>query len=131
MEAWASRKAAERRTETELELIHSLLREMEADFGRGEIRAELDFKFHAEIAASAHNIIFSHLMHSIYTLISYSVKVYREQVFVTPSEQQQILSHHRNIYEAIEASDPEAAEVAMNQHLLFVINEYKRRFLAE
>jgi GntR family transcriptional repressor for pyruvate dehydrogenase complex len=130
MEAWASRMAAERRTESELELIHNLLKEMESDFAHGQIRAELDFKFHAEIAAAAHNIIFSHLMHSIYSLISQSVRVYREQVFVATTEQQQILTHHRKIYEAIEASDPEAAEVAMNQHLQFVIGEYRRRFLA-
>ena len=35
------------------------------------IRAEIDVKFHTEIAGAAHNTIFLHLMQNIYSLIMY------------------------------------------------------------
>ncbi len=129
MEMWASRKAAENRTEPELNSMRNYLEAMESDFEKGMIRAELDFKFHAEIAAAAHNTIFLHLMHSIFELISSSVIMYREKIFLERQEQELILSHHRAVFKAIEASDPDGAETAMGKHLNFVIKEIKQRFI--
>jgi GntR family transcriptional regulator, transcriptional repressor for pyruvate dehydrogenase complex len=131
METWAAKQAAKNRTEDELERIRTYLEQMEHDFEKGEIRAEVDFKFHAEIAAAAHNTIFSHLMNSIYELISYSIKVHREQVFITREDQETIFHGHLQVFKAIQNRDPEAAENAMNQHLLFVVNEFKKRLLSK
>jgi GntR family transcriptional repressor for pyruvate dehydrogenase complex len=131
MEAWAARQAALKRTEDELHRIRSFLEEMERDFSNGEIRYEIDFKFHAEIASSTQNTIYVHLIDSIYHLINYSVKVHREEMFVARSDQETILNHHRRIYEAIENGDPDAAEKAMNDHLLFVVGEFTTRFMTD
>jgi GntR family transcriptional regulator, transcriptional repressor for pyruvate dehydrogenase complex len=131
METWAAKQAAKNRTDDELERIRTYLEEMEHDFEKGEIRAELDFKFHAEIAAAAHNTIFSHLMNSIYELIGYSIRVHREQVFTTREDQQTIFHSHLQVFKAIQNQDPDAAEAAMNQHLLFVVREFKKRLLSK
>lgn len=129
MEAWAARQAAEHRTQDELERIHGYLQEMEKDFERGRIRPDVDFKFHTEIAAATRNTIFVHLMDSIYSLVSYSVQVHREQVFVTPEDQETILNQHRKIFAAIRDREPIAAEAAMNEHLRFVVSQFKSKFL--
>lgn len=126
MEAWAAREAAKNRTDIELERIRGYLDEMERDFAKGQIRFEVDFKFHAEIAAATHNTIFVHLIDSIYGLISYSVKIHRELVFVAEEDQATILSHHRRVFEAIKNRDPEAAEAAMKEHLLFVVDRFTK-----
>jgi GntR family transcriptional repressor for pyruvate dehydrogenase complex len=126
MEAWAAREAALNWTEPELAGIRGYLEEMERDFAAGQIRFEVDFKFHAEIAAATHNTIFVHLIDSIYGLISYSVQIHREQVFVAKEDQATILSHHRTIFEAISNRDPDAAETAMKEHLLFVVASFKK-----
>jgi GntR family transcriptional regulator, transcriptional repressor for pyruvate dehydrogenase complex len=131
METWAAKQAAKHRTDDELERIRTYLEEMEHDFEKGEIRAELDFKFHAEIAAAAHNTIFSHLMNNIYELIGYSIRVHREQVFTTREDQQTIFHSHLKVFKAIKNRDPDAAEAAMNQHLLFVVSEFKKRLLSK
>ncbi len=130
MESWAAREAAKNRTAEELERIRRYLEEMEGDLERGMIRAEVDVKFHTEIAAAAHNTIFLHVIQNIYSLIMYSVKVYREEVFTTREDQETIFKHHLKIFKAIQNQDPEQAEAAMNQHLLYVVDEYKKRFLA-
>jgi GntR family transcriptional repressor for pyruvate dehydrogenase complex len=129
METWAARRAAKNRTDEEIERILGYLKEMEQDFEKGRIRPEVDFKFHTEIAAATHNTIFVHLIDSIYHLLNYSVKVHREQVFVTREDQETILNHHRKIFGAIRDQDPDEGEATMNEHLIFVASEFKKRFL--
>ena len=131
MESWAARQAGLHCTDAEVARIRGYLEEMERDFEQGEIRFEIDFKFHTEIAAATHNTIFVHLIDSIYQLINYSIQVHREQVFVQREDQEKILNHHRAIFQAIEARDPDTAEAAMNEHLRFVVAEFKARLLPD
>jgi DNA-binding FadR family transcriptional regulator len=131
MEPWAARQAAKNRTETELETIEGYLEEMETDLERGRVRYELDFKFHAQIGAATHNTIYLHLMDSIYSLIRYSIKVHREELFADLDGQRTILSQHRLILTTIRNGPPEAAERAMREHLRFVVAEYTRHFFSE
>jgi GntR family transcriptional regulator, transcriptional repressor for pyruvate dehydrogenase complex len=128
MEAWAAKEAARHRTDHELDTIRGYLEEMERDFEKGQIRYDVDFKYHTEIAAATHNTIYLHLIDTIYNLISYSIKVHREEVFTGRGDQETILNHHRNIYNAIRDRNPEAAETAMKEHLVFVVREFKRKF---
>jgi len=126
MEPLAARQAATNRTEEELERIRYYLEEMEQDFEKGLIRYEIDFQFHTEIAAAAHNMIFLHLMSSIYQLINYSIKIHREQMFVSKEAQERVLNHHLRVFKAIQNKDPEAAEAAMKDHLQFVVEEFAK-----
>ena len=129
MEAWAARQAAANRTEDELERMRGWLEEMEHDLEKGRIRAELDVKFHTELAAASHNTIFLHMIQNIYSLITYSITLYREQVFLTREDQETIFHHHLRIFKAIQNRDPDAAEVAMSDHLHFVVEQFKTRFM--
>jgi GntR family transcriptional regulator, transcriptional repressor for pyruvate dehydrogenase complex len=129
MEAWAAKQAAAHRTDEELELIRGYIEEMEHDLEKGQIRPEIDFKFHAEIAAATHNTVFVHLIQNIHQLISYSIKVHREEVFLSREDQEAIFRHHLQVFKAIQRRDPAAAEAAMSEHLLFVVREFKQRFL--
>ncbi|MBN2232687.1 MAG: FadR family transcriptional regulator [Deltaproteobacteria bacterium] len=128
MEAWAAREAARKRSVEQLELMAGYLGEMETDFARGVIDFEKDLAFHLTIAAAANNTIFSHLINTIYDLVSFSVKVHREDLYTSRREQELILQHHRNLYETIAAGDPVHAELAMQEHLGFVIREFKKKF---
>lgn len=128
MEAWAARTAAKNRTDEELKTIQGYLEEMEKDFEKGQIRYEVDFKYHTEIAAATHNTIYLHLMDNIYQLILYSIKVHREEVFVSREDQQTILNHHSKIFNAIRDGNPDTAEAAMKEHLAFVSAEFTRHF---
>jgi GntR family transcriptional repressor for pyruvate dehydrogenase complex len=59
MEAWAAREAARHRTEAELETMRGYLEEMERDFERGQIRYDVDFKYHQETILNHHRTIFN------------------------------------------------------------------------
>lgn len=128
MEAWAARAAATHRTSRELDLIRGYLEEMERDFEKGHLRYEIDVKYHTAVAAATHNTIYLHLIDNIYQLIHYSVKVHHEEVFTSREDQLTILDHHRKIFHAIEEGNPDAAEVAMKEHLALVLREFKQKF---
>jgi len=128
METWAAKRAAENRTEEELQRMQSCLEEMERDLEKGRIRPEVDVQFHTEIAAAAHNTIFVHVLSSVHQLISYSIRIHREEVFVTRESQKKIFNHHLKIFKAIQKMDSRSSEAAMNEHLQFVIKEFKRKF---
>ncbi len=130
MEAWAARQAAQNRTDEELELMRGCLEEMEKAFEKGVTAFELDLKFHSEIAAATHNVIYLHFVNSVYSLINYSIKVHREQVLTGKDDQERILNDHRKIFNAIQDRNPKAAEASMKGHLLFVVREYKKRLLS-
>lgn len=126
LETWAARKAAQNRSDAELERIRGYLEEMKRDFDIDQVRYEVDLKFHVEIAAACHNTIFVHLVDSIYQLTRYSIKLWREDVFISKRAQEKILHHHQKIFGAIEKKDPDMAEAAMNEHLSFVIEEFNK-----
>lgn len=128
METWAARRAAENRNEEDLQRMQGYLEEMERDLERGHIRPEIDIQFHTEIAAASHNTIFLHVISSIYQLISYSIRLHREEVFTSQAEQQKIFNHHLRVFKAIQKQDARAAESAMNEHLQFVVKELKKKF---
>ena len=92
---------------------------------------EVDLKFHTQIAAATHNTIYLHLIDNIYELLQFSIRVHREEQFVTREAQEAILRHHQNIFLAVESGEPDAAETAMKEHLLYVIRNLKRLFLSE
>ncbi|MEW6352400.1 MAG: FadR/GntR family transcriptional regulator [Thermodesulfobacteriota bacterium] len=126
METWAAKQAALHRTEDELKRIQALLEEMERDLEKGRIRYEIDFKFHSEIAAATHNTFFVHLIDNLHQLVSYSIKVHREQVFTARQDQETIFRHHLRVFKAIKDRNSAEAEAAMGDHLRFVVEEFKR-----
>jgi len=95
------------------------------------VKLEVDFQFHIEIAAATHNTIFVHLIQNIHQLISYSLKVHREQVFLTHEAQQTIFNHHLRIFKAIQDRDAGGAEAAMSEHLQYVVRVFKKQMLSE
>lgn len=129
MEVWAARKAAVTRYDHEADRMLEYLIEMESDFKSHEIRFEVDVKFHMEVASATHNVIFTHLIDSVFQLITRAIKLAREKVFLDRDDQRLILQHHRSVYEAIRDHDPDRAEVAMRNHLNFVINEFTTRLV--
>jgi DNA-binding FadR family transcriptional regulator len=47
-------------------------------------------------------------------------------MFVTRESQERILNHHLRIFKAIQNKDPDEAEAAMKEHLLFVVEEFRK-----
>lgn len=108
--------AAERRTEDDLAHIESALDIMEREIsegGRGELGDEL---FHQAVTASARSSVLEQLM----VFIGEMVLETRLESLGQPGRPERSLESHRTILDAIAASDPAAAERAMEEHIELV-----------
>ena len=107
--------AAQRRTEASLGRLRSHLEAMERTTQDPVAFIEADMEFHSELADAAGNRVLAQILSSLQSLIL----VWLSRVVTTDVDiAQRTVSEHRLIFEAVKAADSEAAEAAMNAHLL-------------
>ena len=98
--------------------LEEILLEVEALIrSRGDY-AEMDSRFHAQIAACSHNTVMSNLV----PVITDGVRVFASAVRET--EYDQTLASHRAIFEAIRDGKAVEAKQAMYFHLMYNQNRY-------
>ena len=120
LESWSAYLAAKRAKPTEIDEMRRLYAIMEKQAARGGWDSEVDAKFHYVITAASHNSLQMHVLDSIHTLFHTTIQValmefYRQEGYI-----QILLSHHREIMEAIAAREPELARQKMMEHLTMV-----------
>ena len=122
LEGVAAARAAEAGTETDLKIIDTLFRKMEAAHSKRnpEAEADLDAQFHLAIIEASHNVIMLHMMRSMFDLLKEGVFFNRQVMFKQRNTRDILLEHHRAMNDAIQARDPQAAREAVTTHLTFV-----------
>ncbi len=110
--------AAQYATQEEIDKLEAILLEMERVMeARGDY-AELDMRFHAQIAECTHNIV----METLIPVITRGVLVFAKTVRDT--EYQQTRHAHRRIFEFIRARRAVEAQTEMHFHLLYNSKRY-------
>jgi DNA-binding FadR family transcriptional regulator len=105
--------AAARRTEDNLSLLETILRETEASTADPDRFAALDVEFHRALAVATQNDLFVVLLDALSdTLIEFRRLALRD-----PATPPRALAHHRAIYEQVAAGSPEGAREAMLGHM--------------
>lgn len=127
LEAWAVRRAALNRTRDQLDELTRIIDATEADMAAGAHKSENDVCFHLAVAKASGSGIYLHIMAVIRGILHEMVDYHRYQLFPSADDDRMILGHHRAIYEAIRAGDPDAAEAAMRTHLGFVLTRYSHQ----
>jgi GntR family transcriptional regulator, transcriptional repressor for pyruvate dehydrogenase complex len=123
LETWAARKAADTPTADMLKELKNCLKTMKANLAlRSDEQfnrySEADGRFHEIIAGMTGNPVYVHLFHYFTALLRRSMTITRELMQEPFAEHN--LKAHENIFAAISAADPEAAERAMKEHFQFV-----------
>jgi len=118
LEGMACRMAAEHMSEEEIaelrQLLDSHAQSVEQLAGRSYFQKEGDLDFHYRIVKGSGNAKMLELLGSdLYHL----VRMYRYQFSVSSSRPKRALKEHRQIVDAIEARDPELAEMLMRRHI--------------
>lgn len=123
IESVAARFAAERATESDLELFNTLMKKMETAFLADdfELEARVDVEFHSLIGEMAHNLVLLHTLRSCYQMLSEGVFQNRIRLYQTPGGRRDLYEQHLAIHDAISRRDPEAAAKAATDHLDHVI----------
>ena len=122
MEGLAAERAAQFGSDTDLEIVDTILKRMEAAHRKRnpEEEASLDADFHMAIVEASHNVVMLHMMRSMYQLLREGVFYNRQIIFKQRTTRDTLLDQHRAINDALQSRDPAAARKAVEAHLSFV-----------
>lgn len=99
--------------------LETICAEMEQSMPESQL-AQIDKRFHFEIAAIAGNPLIMILLKAIESLIVAEILDVRESMLQQPGSLDRIKRQHRAIIKALKAADPVAAVDAMGAHMDFV-----------
>ncbi|MGX0977791.1 GntR family transcriptional repressor for pyruvate dehydrogenase complex [Roseovarius sp. MBR-51] len=122
LEGLAACRAARLASDTDLQVIQTVMDKMEAAHKKTNPadEARLDAEFHMAIIEASHNVIMLHMMRSMFQLLREGVFYNRQVMFKQRTTRGALLDQHRAINAAIQARNPEAARTAVNDHLNYV-----------
>ena len=122
MEGLAVERAAKMGSDTDLKVVDTIFRKMEAAHSKRDPSEEaaLDAEFHMAIIEASHNVVMLHMMRSMFQLLQAGVFFNRQIMFKQRTTRDMILDQHRAINEALQARDGKAARNAVAAHLNFV-----------
>lgn len=122
MEGLAAERAASVGSDTDLQVIDTIFKKMEAAHKKKDPTEEaaLDADFHLSIVEASYNVIMLHMMRSMYQLLREGVFYNRQMMFRQRATRQQLLDQHRAINTAIQERDGPAAKAALMAHMDFV-----------
>ena len=119
MESWTAFYAAQRALPEDLRRMEDILVGMERNL-EGQLPSEdLDANLHIVIARATHNIVWLHLMQSLFDAMKEFQRGVWRAVYLTGEDHQLLYNHHAAIVVAIRNRDADGARAAMMDHLTF------------
>ena len=119
MEAWTSYYAAQRALPEDLRKLEQIVGEMERNLEGMKLSQDLDANFHIIIAQATHNVVWLHLMQSIFDAMKEFQRSVWRAIYLTEEDHRTLFRHHKEVFEAIRDRNPERARDAMLAHLIF------------
>ena len=120
LESWSAYLAAQRADDGDLAELRRIYAVMEKQAARGGWDSEVDAEFHYAITAASHNSLQMHVLDSIHSIFHATIQVALMEFYQQEGHLQKLLTHHREIMEAIAAHEPELARQKMMEHLALV-----------
>lgn len=119
MESWTAYYAAQRALPDDLRRLDEILQGMERNLA-GQLPSEdLDANLHIIIARATHNIVWLHLMQSLFDAMKEFQRGVWRAVYLTAEDHNLLFQHHSAIVDAIRSRNAEGAREAMMHHLTF------------
>src|SRR5450759_761535 len=119
MESWTAYYAAQRALPEDMRRLEEIVEGMRRNLAGLEPSEDLDANFHIVIARATHNIVWLHLMQSLFDAMKEFQQSVWRAVYISREDHHLLFTHHSRIYEAIRAKDAEGAREAMLDHLTF------------
>ncbi len=119
MESWTAYYAAQRALPEDLRRMEEIVNGMKRNLDGLQPSEDLDANLHILIARSTHNIVWLHLMQSLFDAMKEFQQGVWRAVYLTSEDHHLLYQHHFAIFEAIRDKNAEAARKAMTNHLEF------------
>lgn len=126
-EAFASRLAAMRATQSDKDRLLEIVDELKRAWQEDDIEAsrEADFRLHVAVSDASQNTTLIHMMASVYDLTRQGVFYNRDFLRTMDGSGKKLLDQHIEIADAILAGDPDRADAAARAHLDFVEQSFR------
>lgn len=113
--------AAERRTDEDLDVLSSLIQDMQRSIGNELEGERTDLLFHMSLARATHNTIMLQLFESIVNQMEMAIReIRRVEIYANQSVAAKLYKEHLAIYEAIVERDTNLSAKRMKRHLEYV-----------
>jgi GntR family transcriptional repressor for pyruvate dehydrogenase complex len=119
MESWTAWYAAERALPEDIRRMEEIIAGMEHNLVTKQPSEDLDANLHIVIARATHNIVWLHLMQSLFDAMKQFQQTVWRAVYLTQEDHRLLFEHHNSIVQAIKTRDSQAARDAMLHHLTF------------
>lgn len=119
MESWTAYYAAQRALPEDLRRMEEIIQGMEKNLVGHLPSEDFDANLHIVIARATHNIVWLHLMQSIFDAMKEFQRGVWRAVYLTAEDHELLFKHHTDIVAAIRTRNAEAARDAMMLHLNF------------
>jgi GntR family transcriptional regulator, transcriptional repressor for pyruvate dehydrogenase complex len=119
MESWTAWYAAQRALPDDIRRMDEIIAGMKHNLELKQPSEDLDANLHIIIARATHNIVWLHLMQSLFDAMKEFQQTVWRAVYLTQEDHQLLFEHHSAIVQAIKTKDPQAARDAMLHHLTF------------
>jgi len=121
LECNAAMLAAQRATGTDLKALEKSLAEMEEDLAKTDkIGSRADAAFHIAVIFSTKNPVLIHLMRNFYDFLFVGIKKNLSHMYLDRRALEDVINHHRAIYDSILRRKPQEAYRAMQTHIQYV-----------
>ncbi|MEP3347515.1 MAG: FadR/GntR family transcriptional regulator [Litoreibacter sp.] len=122
LEGLAAARAARLGSDTDLKVVDTIYRKMEAAHTKRNPaeEAQLDAEFHLAIIEASHNVIMLHMMRAMFQMLREGVFYNRNVMFKQRTTRDTLLEQHRAINTALLARDEDGARAAVEAHLNYV-----------
>jgi GntR family transcriptional repressor for pyruvate dehydrogenase complex len=128
LECNAAELAAMRATDNDIRSIKKSLVEMEEDLrDNGVISTAADAAFHMAVTFSTKNPVLIHLTRNFYDFLFVGIKKNLSHLGDVDLAYEEVLEHHREVFEAIKARESKKAYNAMHKHLIYVQDFFEKR----
>jgi GntR family transcriptional repressor for pyruvate dehydrogenase complex len=119
VEASTAYYAAQRALPEDIRTLERIVEGLRGNLDGYKPSEELDANFHLAIARATHNIVWLHLMETIFDAMREFQKNVWRAVYLTPADHHILFDHHTRIFAAIRDRDADGARQAMLDHLRF------------
>ena len=119
MESWTAWFAASRALPEDIRRIKVVVDGMAKNLEELKHSEDLDAHFHMLVARATHNVVWSHMMQSIFEAMQEFQRDVWRAVYLTEEDQRLLYSHHLKVYEMIRDRNADGARDAMLAHLDF------------
>jgi GntR family transcriptional repressor for pyruvate dehydrogenase complex len=119
MESWTAWYAAERALPDDIRRMDEIIAGMKRNLELNQPSEDLDANLHIIIARATHNIVWLHLMQSLFDAMKEFQQTVWRAVYLTREDHQLLYEHHSAIVQAIKEKNPQTARDTMLNHLTF------------